>query len=167
MGASRILAPIIVLAAAACGVATPLQVATLRSAPAPASVGLDSIGPEDPPGPAMTRVFRGGLVAALSERAVQFDPASRYRLAIGFAVRPADAGVGRIEGDNIDWSSQPRRHRWFHACQAQRVHATVALRDSESGEVIGRWRGGFDDCAPAEEQVRELAARFAAAIVNR
>lgn len=167
MAGLRHLLPLASLLVAACGVATPARVATVRNAAVPAVLALDPAGPEDASAPALAGTFRSGLNTALAARNVRIEAESRYRLAIGFAVRPADAGVGQIDGATMDWTSEPRRHRWYHVCRAQRVDAVVALRDSASGEVIGRWRGGFDHCAPGEAQVNSLAGRFAQAITNR
>lgn len=160
-------AALALFAVASCGVATPARVTTLQPAMAPAALAFDAPGPEDTPASALASQFRSSLATELGARSVAVEADSRYRLAIGFALRPADAGVGQIDGANIAWSSEPRRHRWYHACRARRVEVVVALRDAASGAVTGKWRGGFDDCRPSEAQVTELAGQVARAITGR
>jgi hypothetical protein len=143
----------------ACGVASPRRIAALQSASIPAALQFDSVAPDGETVTPLGARFVASLSAALQKRGVAIDPGSPNHIAFGFSVRSAAIGLGP--------QSPPRKHRWFDTCHAQRAEVAVVLRDVQTGDVLGRWRGGFDDCQIEPAEVDLLADDLAAVITGR
>jgi hypothetical protein len=125
--------------------------------------------PDGQPASTLVAQFENSLKRALAERSIGIAADAKLRMTMVIAQRPAEIGVtARKDGvpSEPDWLSRPRKHRWLHACHAQRFEATLVLMDPAGPGMVASARGAFDACAPRQAQLDRLAQTLVTALIG-
>lgn len=150
----------------ACSVSSPLTIASSGAALAETR----AIAIEAADGADTTRSqFADALAAAFAQRAIAADPEARTLADFSLAMRDAEQGVLRGNGNGSegedaeqDWIAAPRKARRFDECEAKQLRGTLVLLDRATGKVIYRGSGEATECQFGEAQIAALAERLVA-----
>jgi hypothetical protein len=158
---------------------TPLAACSVASAPRlavaepistfPARVMM-APAPEGQVETELSRRFNAALQLTFSERGVAIVGTADHQVMVTIVQRPAEIGITpRKEGIPVvgEWLSEPRKHRWFHACRAQRFEATLLMQDVARVGSVATARGAFDACQANQSQVEGLARTLVAGLLGR
>jgi hypothetical protein len=118
----------------------------------------------------LSRRFNAALQQAFGERGVALADNADLQMVVTIVQHPAELGITpRKQGAPAEgeWLSKPRKHRWFHVCHAQRIEATLIVRDIAREGRMAIARGAFDACEASQHQVEGLARTLVAALLGR
>ena len=145
---------------AACSVQSPPTIRTsIGNAPTTIS-NLHLIEPES------DQSQRAGLHAAIArqlrERGIALSEDADLVADLAVSVSPSPVGIYASEAGKTDAEPAPmantRERRWYDACEAVRVQASLVLYRRDSGAQMKSSKAESMGCADAEPPVDELAA---------
>jgi len=157
------------LALAGCSVATPPSVASSPiHATLPPIVRMELTGgPDQAANPMMNRLA-AELTAQLARHGVRVDADAPFTLTATVSQRFARVGVTQDSGEGtlpIHWMSAPRKHTWFQACDASRLHVDLIVQRTETHTAFLTAQGEMDDCEFSDARIAELAATLVQQII--
>lgn len=138
-----------------CAVSRPPVVAVpIHPSALPPVVRLDATGD-------VTGKLATALTPHLAARGMRIGDDARHTLTVAASEHDAEMGVA-IAGEGV--VASPRKHRWYDACRARRLTATLMVRGTDAPAPEALARGTVDACAIGPAQIEQLATALAASI---
>ena len=145
---------------AACSVQTPPTIRTSAGAAPSAVSELYLIEPESEQ--AQRAQFHSAITRKLQERGVNLSEGAALVADLAVSVSPSPVGIFASEAGKTDAEpvsvATTRERRWFDACEAVRVQATLVLYNRADGTQMKSSKAESMGCANAEAPVDEIAA---------
>lgn len=145
---------------AACSVQSP---PTIRTSVGTAPTAISTIHLVQPESDRTQRAaFHSSVVQALSDRGISISDSAPYVGDLAMSVSPSPVGLYVSEAGKTDAEPSPmattRETRWYDACEAVRIQASLVLFDRSNGTQLKSSEAESIACADADPPMEEIAA---------